>query len=288
MVDKPGLFFGTAANPYDVKSGSGFVHDGSIPNLLTFLSISVFNLTAADALDLTGFMLHFPTETRPSVGRHVTCPQGPPPQAGCDEAMVATLTSIGDLTSPNRQCELTATALSGGRTKSYRWSGGAWLSDVPTEPGITTATLRTNAQGPISFLCATLDSGLRLGGDRDEDGTLNGVDCAPGDASARGVPVEVAGFVFQGSALVWAEQATATGPGILYDVVSGTIAGLRASGLAAATSCLGSDLTTPAYTDARPAPTAGQAYYYLVRAVNSCGSGGFGPGRTALDTLACP
>jgi YVTN family beta-propeller protein len=288
MVDKPGLFFGTAANPYDVKSGFGFVHDGSIPNLLTFLSISVFSLTAADALDLTGFMLHFPTETRPSIGRHVTCPQGPPPQAGCDETMVTTLTTLGDLASPDRQCELTATALSGGRMKSYRWSGGTWLSDVPTEPGITTAVLRTNAQGPISFLCATIDSGLRLGGDRDEDGTLNGVDCAPGDAGARSVPTDVAGFAFQGSALVWAEQATAAGSGVRYDVVGGTIAGLRSNGLAAATSCLGSDLTAPAYTDPRPSPTPGQTYYYLVRAENSCGSGGFGPGRAILDNLVCP
>ena len=288
MVDKPGLFFGTQANPFDVKTGFGFVHDGSIPNLLTFLSIGVFNLTAADVLDLTGFMLHFPTETPPSVGRHLTCPQGAPPQTGCDETLLSQLTTIGDITNPNRQCELTATALSGGRIKSYRWSGGSWLSDVPTDPGITTALLRTNAEGPISFLCATRDSGVRLGGDRDEDGTLNGVDCAPGDAGARSPTSEVAGFVFQGSALVWTEQASATGPGVVYDVVTGTIAGLRTSGLAGATSCLGSDLTTPSYTDTRPAPTIGQAYYYLVRAQNACGSGGFGAGRAVLDTLACP
>ena len=288
MVDKPGLFFGTAANPFDVKSGFGFVHDGSIPNLLTFFSISVFNLTATDVLDVSGFMLHFPTETRPSVGRHLTCPQGAPPQAGCDETLLAQLVSLGDLGNANRQCELTATALSGGRIKSYRLSGGSWLSDVPTDPGITTAALRTNAEGPISFLCATRDSGVRLGGDRDEDGTLNGVDCAPGDAGARSPTVEVAGFVFQGSALVWSQQATATGPGVVYDVVTGTIAGLRTSGLSGATSCLASDLTAPSYTDTRPPPTNGQAYYYLARAQNACGSAGFGPGRAVLDTLACP
>src|SRR4029079_8999823 len=85
MVDKPGLFFGTQANPYDVKTGFGFVHDGAVPNLLTFLSINVFTLTSTDVLDLTGFLLNFPTETKPSVGRNFTCPQGPPPQAGCDE-----------------------------------------------------------------------------------------------------------------------------------------------------------------------------------------------------------
>jgi YVTN family beta-propeller protein len=291
MVDKPGLFFGTQANPFDVKAGFGFVHDGSIPNLLTFFSINVFNLTATDVLDLSGFMLHFPTETRPSVGRNLTCPQGAPPQAGCDETLLTTLITLGDLTNANRQCELTASALSGGRVKSYRLSGGSWLSDVPTDPAITTAALRTNAQGPVSFLCATRDSGLRLGGDRDEDGTLNGVDCAPGDAGAKSLPVEAAGFSIQGkapTALSWSSQATATGPGVVYDVVGGTLSVLRASGLSAATSCIGSGLSTPAYSDARPAPGVGAAFYYLVRARNACGSGGFGAGRSALDTLVCP
>ena len=295
MVDKPGLFFGTQANPFDVKTGFGFVHDGSVPNLLTFLSINVFNLTATDVLDLTGFLLHFPTETKPSVGRNFTCPQGPPPQAGCDEASLTTLTSaprlIGDLSNANRHCELTATALSGGRVKSYRFSGGNWLSDVPTDPAISTATLRTNAEGPITFLCATIGSGLRLGGDRDEDGTWNGVDCAPGDAGSRAAPFEVAGFSIQGqtsTALTWSEQASATGSGILYDVVGGTLSSLRSSGLFAATSCVGSGLSVPSFTDTRPSPAPGAGFFYLVRSRNACGMGGFGAGRQALDTLVCP
>jgi len=116
-----------------------------------------------------------------------------------------------------------------------------------TDPAVSTATLRTNAQGPITFLCATIGSGVRLGGDRDEDGTLNGSDCAPGDAGARSLPVEAAGFALSGkspTSLTWTEQASATGPGILYDVVGGTISVLRSSGLSAATSCVGSALGT--------------------------------------------
>ena len=291
MVDKPGLFFGTQANPYDVKSSSGFTHDGAVPNLLTFLSINVFNLTATDVLDLTGLMLHFPTETKPAVGRNLTCPQGPPPQAACDETTLTALVGLGDLANAGRSCELTASALSGGRVKSYRLSGGSWLSDVPTDPAVSTATLRTNAQGPITFLCATIGSGVRLGGDRDEDGTLNGSDCAPGDAGARSLPVEAAGFALSGkspTSLTWTEQASATGPGILYDVVGGTISVLRSSGLSAATSCVGSALTVPSFSDSRPAPGPGACFYYLVRARNACGTGGFGAGRSALDTLACP
>jgi len=291
MVDKPGFFFGTQANAYDVKAGIGFVHDGSIPNMLTFLSIAVFNLTAADALDLTGLMFHFPTEFKPAVGRHLTCPQGVPPQAGCDETLLATLTTLGDLTDANRHCELTASALSGGRVKSYRLSGGSWLSDVAGEPPLTTAALRTAAEGPISFLCATRGSGVRLGGDRDEDGVLNGGDCAPGDAAAWAPTAEVAAFTASGAsptALSWTSQAAATGPGVVYDVVGGLLSGLRTSGLAGATSCVASNLTTAGYSDSRPLPVPGDGFFYLTRAKNSCGSAGFGSGRSALDPLTCP
>jgi len=291
MVDKPGLFFGTQANAYDVKAGIGFTHDGAVPNMLTFLSISVFNLTATDALDLTGLMFNFPTELKPAVGRHLTCPQGAPPQTGCDEALLATLTTLGDLTNANRHCELTANALSGGRIKSYRLSGGTWLSDVAADPPITTAALRTAAEGPISFLCATVGSGVRLGGDRDEDGVLNGGDCAQGDAGSWAPTGEVAAFSVAGKAptvLSWTSQAAATGPGVVYDVVGGSLLALRSGGLAAATSCVASNLTAAGYSDTRPLPAPGDGYYYLTRAENGCGTGTFGTGRAALNTLTCP
>jgi YVTN family beta-propeller protein len=291
MVDKPGFFFGTQANPYDVKAGIGFVHDGSIPNMLTFLSIAVFNLATADALDLAGLMFHFPTEFKPAVGRHLTCPQGAPPQTGCDESLLSTLTALGDLTNANRHCELTASALSGGRVKSYRLSGGSWLSDVAADPPLATAGLRTAAEGPISFLCATRGSGVRLGGDRDEDGVLNGGDCAPGDPGAWTSVAEIAGLALSGAtptALSWTSQAAATGPGVVYDVVGGLLSALRASGLVAATSCVGSNLTTAGFSDGRALPAPGDGFYYLTRAKNSCGVGVFGPGRAPLDPLTCP
>jgi mono/diheme cytochrome c family protein len=291
MVDKPGLFFGTQANPYDVKAGFGFGHDGSIPNILTFLSINVFNLTAADALDLTGMLLHFPTELKPAVGRNLTCPQGVPPQAGCDEAQLASLISLGDLTNANRHCELTASAPSGGRVKSYRLSGGNWLSDLAGDPPLTTAALRTGAAGPISFLCATRGSGVRLGGDRDEDAVLNGNDCAPGDATAWAPTAEVAAFSVTGVAttvLSWSSQSAATGPGVIYDVVGGLLSQLRLSGISAATSCVGSNLAAPSYSDTRALPVPGDGHFYLARAKNACGTGSFGPGRAAIDALTCP
>src|SRR5262245_18021897 len=81
MYEKFGPKFGPPAtpNPPDAKTGFGFIHDGSIPDLGTFLSAQVFNLTAQQARDLTLFLMYFPTNIRPSVGANLTVPAGAPP-----------------------------------------------------------------------------------------------------------------------------------------------------------------------------------------------------------------
>jgi hypothetical protein len=142
----------------------------------------------------------------------------------------------------------------------------------------------------VSFLCATIGSGVRLGADRDLDAHLNGEDCNSGDASIFAPPGEVRNLSLDGadpSSLTWDEQASQTGPGVVYDLAGGLLSALRASGLPA-TSCVAGDLTAPKYLDARADPPAGDGYYYLTRAEDSCGSGGFGPGLEALDALTCP
>ncbi len=292
MLDKPGFLFG----PYpstplpEVKSGFGFGHSGSVPNLPTFFSINVFTVTAADAADLSAFMLSFPTGTKPAVGQNLTCPPGPSPQPGCNESLLSTLLSLGDMADAARHCELTATALVGGRMRSYRLSGGVWHTDVTGEMPLSTAALRLGAEGPITYLCATPGSGLRLGGDRDEDAVLDGNDCAPADPLAWAPAVEVAGLAANGASptmLLWTDQAGAAGPGIRYDVVSGSILDLRSAGLVAATSCLASDVPGASYSDSRANPSAGDGIYYLARAENACGPGGFGAGRGALGSLEC-
>ncbi|HET9300307.1 MAG TPA: hypothetical protein VFO11_10190, partial [Candidatus Polarisedimenticolaceae bacterium] len=187
-------------------------------------------------------------------------------------------------------CELTATTLSGGRSRAYRFSGGVWLTDVAGEPALTTTQLREGATSPITFLCATLGSGARLGGDLDEDTVLNGNDCAAADAGSFGMPTEVSGVSMSGASptqLAWTSQAPAVGSGARYDIAGGLLSQLRTSGLVTATSCVASDLTTTSFSDARPQPSSGDGYFYLLRAENACGGGGFGPGRAALDPLGC-
>ena len=115
LVDRTGFLFGPAAGPFpDVKSGFAFIHDGAVPNLPTFLSFSVINLTATDVKDVSAFMLAFPTGVKPAVGASLTIPAGAPPTgSAAEESPLTTLLPVGDLASASRHCELTATALSG-------------------------------------------------------------------------------------------------------------------------------------------------------------------------------
>jgi DNA-binding beta-propeller fold protein YncE/mono/diheme cytochrome c family protein len=184
MYEKRGPRFGSHTNaldpPADQKSGFGFIHDGSIPDLGTFLSASVFTITAQQARDLALFMLHFPTEHKPAVGRNLTLPAGAPPTGtAAQESVLSVLVSKGNLADPARHCELVVSARSGGRLRGYYLNGGLttgglWTTDVAGEPQISTGALRQNAGGPLTFLCATIGSGVRLGADRDEDALLNG------------------------------------------------------------------------------------------------------------------
>jgi DNA-binding beta-propeller fold protein YncE len=300
MYEKFGPRYASLGNPNDPptaqKSGFGFTHDGSIPDLNTFLSANVFQLTPDDVKNIAAFSALFPTGTLPAVGRNLTLPAGAPPTGNAaDEALLTTLLGVGNLANPNRHCELVVAARSSGagaRERTWYLNGGApgglWSSDVAGEPQLTTVLLRANAGGPLTFTCATIGSGVRLGADRDEDGALNGGDCAPGDASQWQLPVEVTNLqVFPAAHLTWDAQVSIDPTPVLYDIVGANLSTLIPGGLSGA-GCLATALASPPWDDLRPDPAVGDGYYYLIRARKPCGSGGFGAGRGALDLLVCP
>jgi hypothetical protein len=88
--------------------------------------------------------------------------------------------------------------------------------------------------------------------------------------------------------LHWTEQ----GPGVTYDVVTGTLAALRADGGATGASCLADDRTAGVFDDTRLAPAPGGSYYYLVRAQkSSCANGTYGyasSGAERVPVSPCP
>ncbi len=301
MYEKFGPRFGSHTNPMDPpadqKSGFGFSHNGSIPDLGTFFSATVFTVNAQAVRDISMFMLHFPTGIRPSVGRHVTVPPGAPADPNAPpEVLVTRLIQLGNLADPGRHCELTAWAEVGPPASRIRsWtldggsgSGGLWTTDVNGEAKVGTATLRASATGPITFLCTTLGAGTRLGVDADLDGVLNGGDCSDGDPAFSAAPGEVSHVVAStGSPLLaWDDQSGSVGPGVVYEIAGGTAGGLLSSGLGPSTACLDA-VTATSWDDPRPAPPLGEAYYYLVRARTAECAADFGAGRGAIEPLDC-
>jgi len=281
---------GDSSKP-ETPSGFGHVHDGSIPDLYRFLSANVFNVTPQNVRDLVAFMFNFPTGERSAVGRQVTLPAGGAPGSAADEALLGRLIVRGNRSSADRHCELTAAAISGGRVRRYSLFGLGWVTDAAGEPALSTAALRQAAQSPITFTCATLGSGQRLGGDRDEDLVLDGDDCAPADPETLSPAQTVTGLVLSRGAstlLVWNAQVPAPGPSLRYDVLGGSLEGMRAVGVVAATECVEGGLTATSWPDVRPDPLPGQGLYYLIRASNPCGTADLGAGLEPLEDLICP
>jgi hypothetical protein len=127
--------------------------------------------------------------------------------------------------------------------------------------------------------------------DGDADGAGDAYDCAPADAGSYAQPQEVANLTETGAgttSLTWQGQESLAGAGVLYDVVTGSIADLSSGVGFSGSTCLAAGLTSPASTDEN-SPGASDGFYYLVRARNVCGSGTYGPGRGALDAASpCP
>jgi hypothetical protein len=81
--------------------------------------------------------------------------------------------------------------------------------------------------------------------------------------------------------LQWGGQFNA-----VYDVVGGLVSQLRVDGGIIGALCLADDRDVPSWSDTRPDPAPGSAYYYLIRAEGPCGKGSYGHGFP--PTADCP
>lgn len=103
-------------------------------------------------------------------------------------------------------------------------------------------------------------------------------------------PSEVSGLVLDDSvpaALRWSAQ----GAGITYDIVTGSLSGLRAGGGATSAICLADGVTTNTYNDNRANPPAGDGDYYLLRGQSACCPGTYGFASSGIErapSAACP
>src|SRR5207247_367848 len=117
---------------------------------------------------------------------------------------------------------------------------------------------------------------IHLGPDSDADGIADVCDCAPADGGAYEVPPQVANDSFDAAqVLKWDSLAPFVGSGVHYDLARGLISQLRSDHDFHSASCAANDLGATSFGEAS-SPPAGDAYYYLVRGQNGCGTGSYG------------
>lgn len=111
--------------------------------------------------------------------------------------------------------------------------------------------------------------------DGDGDGRTDVCDCEPTDTSIYAPPPEVSGLHWISPAtLAWSSLTTATGPGIRYDVVRGSLdeVSLLGSG-GPSDACLVNNGSITQATDTAPLPSPGHGAFFLVRGDDVCGKG---------------
>jgi CSLREA domain-containing protein len=174
---------------------------------------------------------------------------------------------------------------------------GSWSLVVSGNPSNVVGTASGSSKGTSEFSSIFIDSdGDGFGNsadncptisnpdqiDTDFDGHGDTCDCAPSDASAFAVPTEVTGLAFSSDkqTLSWTPVDSTSGPGTSYGMLRGDVADLPVDGGPSET-CV---------ANAVPDPSAGQGFWYLVRAVNVCGvsSYGFATGGVERISVACP
>jgi hypothetical protein len=176
--------FGTSTEP-DLyrKGGFGIMHHGRF-ELSFFLSFSTPTL-GTRLLDLTAFLVAFPTGTFPCVGHQITMQADPPPSPDS----IAVLTGQAG----RRRCDLIASGHLGAAAVGYAYdpNAGLWAPDSLRLPVRTSAEIVGSLQSGdvITFMGVPPGSSTRLAIDRDRDGCLDGDERAQqSDPASPGTP----------------------------------------------------------------------------------------------------
>ena len=132
--------------------------------------------------------------------------------------------------------------------------------------------------------------------DVDGDGRVDCLDCQPMDPGVWASPPAVsniqAAFEAGSEYLVWDDAFPAAG-GDVYDIFSGRLLLLRNNpGHFSTGACFASDLFFNAWDITSAIPPAGDGFYFIVRARNTCGTGTYGSALrdqgAAASNLPCP
>ncbi|HEV8375580.1 MAG TPA: MopE-related protein [Candidatus Polarisedimenticolia bacterium] len=125
--------------------------------------------------------------------------------------------------------------------------------------------------------------------DAHPDALCGGNDCNDANPLVWSPPSEVVNLTVTVSSPAnpaWDSQSAASGPETVYDLSSGSFG--PGAGLSFPTASCLMNGGTNSFSDARPDPAVGFAYWYLSRARNSCGTGTYGSVPRDTGIPACP
>jgi DNA-binding beta-propeller fold protein YncE len=184
---KIGMFFDAG----DQVRGTGFLHDGSVDTMKTFVGAPVFSLTGDEEDAVEAFLLAFPSDLAPIVGQQVSIGPGNFSVTDVNDridlidsrAGVAFESKV--LGGVVTECDVIVKTVEGGVEKGYaRQSGGTYLPD-DNGAAISEAALRSKADPggdaqTLTYTAVPPGSGTRMGIDRDGDTLKNGVETNTG------------------------------------------------------------------------------------------------------------
>ena len=184
-VIRPNLTSGNAANigTTTQKKGFGFIHDGAV-SLTEFLAAPVFTSTTQQERDVFAFMLAFPTESVPAIGRQVTVNA-----SNKNDSTVTTPINALVAQAEAASCDLIVKGVVGGVTKGWVYdpSTNAFEPDSILESPLSESALRGGLAGSdvITYTGVPAGAGVRLGVDRDRDTFLDRSEIALGTDPAN-------------------------------------------------------------------------------------------------------
>ena len=142
-------------------SGFGFIHDGSIDTLFSFLRLPVFTFqNDTQRRDVEAFVLAFDTGTAPAVGLSLTV-------TGDNKTLQAVTDRLNLLMSQSNagNCDLIARGISNGSWRAFVYQGsGNFQSDRAGDPLVSLATLLESVtnSATLTFTGAPVGTGSRF------------------------------------------------------------------------------------------------------------------------------
>ncbi len=161
----------------DQIRGYGFLHNGGLDTLFRFFHFQVFTFPGESTMrDVEQFLFAYDSNLSPVVGQQVTASSNNLGEAGARIDLLEARAAAG-------QCEVFVKGVVNGRARGYqRLSTGNYRSDIAGEALLTASALRGLIVTPganLTYSCAPVGSGRRMGIDRDCDDVLDGDDLLP-------------------------------------------------------------------------------------------------------------